>query len=242
MTLFVKICTLAFIACFLECTMGSDIKDGGTVVTNQSIKGTPLLMNFTRGPAWGAKAKIGVMTLRITPQIAVWVEDTSGNLKQNIFVTHCFAKQDWKFVKSHPDSTYRTTSLPYWMNKMIHAAQPVPTKANPLPDAVTSATPTGSFAVETHIESAITHGTLWCEFNSSFDNNETYTKDRPESFNGQPSLLFSGEFNIQDTLNAVEMTYRGHGGEKGRDGVLYKNDSGITTAKQIITKIQFKVK
>jgi hypothetical protein len=182
------------------------------------------------------------MTLRITPQVAVWVEDSSGNLKQNIFVTHCFAKQDWKFIKNNPDSTYRTMSLPYWMNKMIRAAQPIPTKARPLPDAVTSATPTGSFALETHIDSALTHGILWCEFNSSFDNNEIYPKDRPESFNGQPSLLFSGEFNRQDTSHPVVMTYRGHGGDKGSDSALYQNDSGITTAKQIITKIQFEFK
>jgi hypothetical protein len=238
---FLKICTLGLIACFLGCSMGSDVKDGGTVVTNHSIKGPPLRMNFTRGDAWGAKAKIGAMTLRITPQIAVWVEDSSGNLKQNIFVTHRFAKQDWYSIKNHPDSTYRTMSLPYWENKMIHAAQPLPTKANPVPDAVTSATPTGSFVIETHIDSALTHGILWCEFNSSFDNNETYSKGRPESFNGQPSLLFSGEFNSQDT-SPVVMIYRGHGGDKGSDSALYQNDSGITTAKQIITKIQFEFK
>jgi hypothetical protein len=237
-----KICTLAFIAFFLGCTVGTEIKDGGTVVTNQSIKGTPLHINLTRGSAWGAKVKMGSLTLRVTPQIALWVEDSSGNLKQNIYVTHCFAKQDWKFLKSHPDSTNRKTSLPYWMNKMVHAAQPLPTKANPLPDAVTSATPTGSFSIETHIDPAITHGTIWCEFNSSFDNNETYTKDRPESFNGQPSLLFSGEFNSLDTSNTVVMTYRGHGGEIGSDSALYQKDTGITTAKQIITKIQFEAK
>jgi hypothetical protein len=38
------------------------------------------------------------------------------------------------------------------------------------------------------------------------------------------------------------MTYRGHGGENGSDSALYQKDTGITTAKQIITKIQFGAK
>jgi hypothetical protein len=222
--------------------MGSDIKDGSTAITNQNLKGTPLKMAFTRGSAWGNTVKMGILKLRITPQIAVWVEDTSGKFKQNLFVTHSFAKQEWRSLKSNPDSTYRTTSLPYWMNKLVNAAQPLPTKAKPLPDAVTSATPAGSFILETQIDPKITNGVIWCEFNSSFDNNETYSKDRPEPFNGQPSLLFSGEFNSTDTLNTVVLAYRGHGGESASDSALYPNDAGITTAKEIITKIEFEIK
>jgi hypothetical protein len=242
MAVLLKFFIISFVTCFIGCTMDPDIKDNSTVITNAGIKGAHVSMTFTKGNAWGTVVKMGAVNLRIRPQIAVWIEDSNAQLVQNLFVTHCFAKQDWKFLKSHPDSTCRTMCFPYWINTMVHAAQPLPTKRTPLPDAVTSATPAGSFILETQIDSSITHGIIWCEINSSFDNNETYAKDRPESFNGQPSLLFSGEFNTADTSHTVVMTYRGHGGESGGDGQLYKDDSGITTAKQIITKIEFKIR
>jgi hypothetical protein len=130
------------------------------------------------------------------------------------------------------------------MNKVLRAGQRLPTQANPLPDAVTSATPDGSFSIESNIDSTITAGSIFCEFNSSFDNNETWPakKDVKESFNGQPSLVFKGDFSSSDTSGAVTMKYIGRGGENGSDGNLYENDNGITTAKEIITKIEFKVK
>lgn len=238
-----KIGSLLFILCSFYCTIGSDIKDGTEIFTNPEIAGPSIHIKFTRGSAWNHNVSFGPMKLRILPQIAVWVEDSSGNLKQNIFVTHCFAKQQWHGIKNHPDSTYRTMSLPYWLNKMIKASMAVPTKAHPLSDAITTATPKGSFSITSHLDTLLKHGTLWCEINSSFDNNDAYPKGRPDSFNGQPSILYCGEFSVNDSMHGfTSLKYKGHGGNSGIDGMLYQSDSGITTAREIISSIQFEMK
>lgn len=222
----------------MQCAVGADIKDGGIISTNTSVSGTPIHIDFTRGTAWTHTAKIGIANLKIIPQIAVWVEDTNGNFKQNIYVTRCFGKQDWKFLKGNPDSTYRTSSLPYWMNKMGKVSIAPPTRNNPLPDAVTAATPTGSFMIKSMIDSSIKQGILFCEINSSFDNNETFTKDRPEPYNGQPSVVYSGKFDVVQTGTPIKLVYKGHGGEAGKDSTLYSDSKGITTALNIIVSIR----
>lgn len=228
---------------FLQCTMGSEIKDNGIIITNNNVDGTQVQFSIKRGSAWGNEVKAGPVKLRITPQIALWIEDSNGKLLQNIYVTKRFAKQEWRTIKSHPDSTYRTMSLPFWLNKMIAAGLPVPTQSKPLSDAVTAATPSGNFKINTHINSQIKSGIIWCEVNSSFDNNETYSKDKPNSFNGQPSVLFSAEYSSIDTSHTpVQLIYRGHGGESGTDGALYTNNSGITTARSIIESIEYVIK
>jgi len=226
------------------CAKKAEFRDGDVIVTNKDSKGHHVTMTFTRGNAWGSPVSFGPVKLKIKPQIAVWVEDTAGNFRQNLYVTRCFAKQEWRGIKNHPDSTYRTSSLPYWMNKILRASLPLPTMAKPLPDAVTAATPDGSFTIESNIDSSINAGTIWCEFNSSFDNNEAWPKKEKsnESFNGQPSLLFKGEFSSESDTAAVLMKFAGRGGDNGTDGTLYENDKDITTAKEIITKIDFLIK
>lgn len=225
------------------CSKKATFNDGSVITTNSDKSGRAVTLKFTRGNAWGSEVRIGPAKLKIRPQIAVWVADTAGNFKQNIYVTHCFAKQEWKFIKSHPDSTYRTSSMPYWMNKLLRASQPLPTQAQPLADAVTAATPDGSFSIESVIDSSITAGSIWCEFNSSFDNNEKWPADKKnkESFNGQPSLLFKGDFSFSNS-ETIAMKYMGHGGDSGADGNIYENGSGITSAKDIITGIEVTVK
>ncbi len=228
---------------FLQCTIGSEIKDDTVITTNKDVNGTQVQFSFKRGTAWGNEVKVGPAKFRITPQIALWIEDSSGKSLQNIYVTKRFAKQEWRTIKSHPDSTYRTMSLPFWLNKMIAAGLPVPTQSKPLPDAVTAATPSGSFTIDTHIKSQIKSGIIWCEVNCSFDNNEVYSKEKPNSYNGQPSVLFSGEYNSTDTSHTpVQLIYKGHGGESGTDGALYTDDSGITTARSVIESIEYVIK
>jgi hypothetical protein len=227
-----------------NCVIGPKAKDGELVITNSTVKGTQLKIQFERGKSWGTVVKLGHIKIRITPQIAVWVEDSSGIYKQTIYVTRCFGKQQWKSIKTEPDSTYRTSSLPFWMNKLKHTSIKVPTPGNPLPDAVSKATPRGSFELETYIDSTITRGRIWVEFNSSFDNNDTYKYDKSKlnPFNGQPALVYSADFSIDSLkFEPILFTYRGHSGEVGNDSKLYSTSDGITTANEIITSIKYSI-
>ena len=101
---------------FFSCTKSS-VK---IIKTNSEKKGMPLKIHFTKGQHWMSKQKMaGLISIKITPQIAVWIEDLEGNLIENIYITNKFAKQKWGFIKYDPDKPERTSSLPYWINKLI---------------------------------------------------------------------------------------------------------------------------
>jgi hypothetical protein len=232
--------TIAFllfcVVLFTGCTKVADLRDGDIIVTNKGQNGVPVKCILNRGASFGTLVKLGPVKIRIMPQIAIWVEDSSHTFRQNLYVTRCFAKQQWRGINEHPDSTYRTSSFPYWLGRLNVAAIPSPTSSHPLPDAVSSATPQGSFTIETNVDSSITAGTIWCEFNCSFDNNQVWKAEGAEKYNGQPSLIYAGEFNLADA-KVIALSYRGHGGAAGTDPRLYEDDNGIVSAKEIFSSI-----
>ncbi len=230
---------ISFVFCFIlfaGCAKVPALRDGDTIVTNKNLKGVPVKLTFTRGSSFGSIVSFGAAKFRIMPQISIWVEDSSNSFRQNIYVTRCFAKQTWNGINENPDSTYRTSSFPYWLGRLSAVSLPYPTPSKPLPDAVSSATPQGSFTIESTIDSSITKGTIWCEFNSSFDANDVWKAEGAEKYNGQPSLVFACDFDLADT-KSIMLSYKGHGGATGTDHRLYNDENGIASAKQIFSSI-----
>jgi len=225
---------------FTGCAKVPELRDGDRIVTNREQKGVPVKLTFTRGSAFGTIVSFGPAKLRIKPQISIWVEDSSRTFRHNIYVTRCFAKQEWRGINEHPDSTYRTSSFPYWLGRLNAASIPYPTSSKPLPDAISSATPQGSFTIETFIDSSITSGTIWCEFNSSFDANDVWKAEGAEKYNGQPSLLYACDFDPEDA-KSITLVYKGHGGATGEDHRLYNEENGIVSAKQIFSSISAEI-
>jgi hypothetical protein len=225
---------------FTGCAKVPELRDGDTIVTNKEQKGVPAKFSFMRGSSFGTIVSFGPAKIRIMPQISIWVEDSSHTFRHNIYVTRCFAKQQWRGINEHPDSTYRTSSFPYWLGRLSAVSQQYPTSSNPLPDAVSSATPQGSFTIETTLDSSISAGTIWCEFNSSFDTNEIWQAKGAEKYNGQPSLIYACEFNLADAKSII-LSYKGHGGATGTDHGLYNDENGIVSAKQIFSSISVEI-
>jgi hypothetical protein len=230
---------VAGIGLLCACTVGTPLKDGGIITTNAGIKGTPLVLKFERGPEWLLNKKMGPTTIRITPQIAVWIEDTSGKYQSTLYVTQSFGAQKWKFLKPNPDTCFRPMCMPYWMNKYVSAGNPAPTRNHPVPDAVTAATPAGSFTLTTMVPEGLSVFTICVEYNRSFDKNETYTERRKESrFNGQPSAVFAGRVDLKDTARAFDtLKLIGRGGENGSDAALYRDTEKLTTALAVFSSI-----
>jgi hypothetical protein len=196
------------IGCFLlsqcACTIGQQAKDGTVITTNANMPGNKITVRFTRGTHFSTIKRIGVMKIFITPQIAVWVEDTSGNLIQTLFVTHKFGKQDWGIVPHDKDVCFRTSSLPCWLNKYHHAGNAMPTTNKPLPDGITAATPPGSFDINTTITPSNTAFVIMVEINSSFDANEVFSaKRRASKINGQPAVVFAARVNLNTLIDPI---------------------------------------
>jgi hypothetical protein len=231
--------TVACLAClFAACGKLPQIKDGAILTTNANLQGNKLTLRFTRGPDFGQVKQIGFFKLLLMPQIAVWVEDTLGNHLQTLYVTRKFAKQDWGPVPHNNNSCFRTSSLPFWLNKYDRAGNTAPTTSHPLPDAITSATPQGCFDLNTVLVTAFPV-IVRVEINSSFDYNKVFNSRRKSSkINGQPALVYEGRLNGYSPLYpVVAMKVAGHSGETGEDSLLYKEVSGLTTATGIFSCI-----
>jgi hypothetical protein len=198
-----------------------------------------MTVRFARGADFANVKKFLFARIVVTPQMAVWVEDTQGRLLQTLYVTRKFAKQDWGIAPHNRDSCFRTSSLPYWLNKYVHAGNRAPTAARPLPDDVTSATPTGCFDLITTLIPVAPPVVVCAEVNNSFDYNRAFGPGRRESkINGQPAVVYKARVSDNPRLYPViSMRLAGHSGETGADSNLHTDVSGITTAKNIFSSI-----
>jgi len=200
------------------------------------------------------------------PQIAIWIEDTLGNYQQTLFVTKATAKglffggrskENYKKIdaeKVTQKEDYRqVNALPVWAHKRNILADDggyAPTKAQPLVDAITGATPIDNFVLQTSLKQ-LENFILKLEINVAFDDNEFYSEfDFPDDIIfhngtgqlGQPSLVFETAINLSDNQSYYLMRLAGHGHHSARDGEIYKDLSSLTTALEIVERIVVGVK
>lgn len=228
---------ILLVSAFTSCTLGPTLSDGAAITTAAG-NGPKIKLDFARGDSWMSGAKIGFLKLRITPQIVVWAEDGAGAVT-TLFATRCFGKQEWKMAKFDPDSCGRPTCAPYWLGRLKANKLSPPTKNHPLPDAVTGATPRGSFTLVTSLPAGLTKFTLFIEISKSFDFNEGWPeKTGPTPFNGQPAVIYRGAIDLSDTAaKSWTLAAAGMSGDRGDDPVLYPLSPKLTTALSVVKSI-----
>ncbi|HEX6893107.1 MAG TPA: hypothetical protein VF141_20500 [Chryseolinea sp.] len=148
-------------------------------------------------------------------------------------------------------STRRVDALPYWSHKRNHRYDDgffSPPPNDPLPDAISAATPRENFYFKSG-ESAIEDMTsfrVMVEVNVAFDENEYYSEyDFLEDslyhggtgLLGQPSLIYGKSINRADKERYHVLPLLGHGHHSGATGDLIAELSTITTAKEIVERI-----
>lgn len=191
------------------------------------------------------------------PTFAIWVEDPNGNYVETIFVTQYFASGTfgnadagdgtWKADKGE---SIRPAALPYWAHKRNVISRDslyVPTPENPVTDAITGATPTNSFVLQTNMD---THAKdkviVLFEINQSWDWNDYWTNDKyPEDkdylASSQPSVVYAAEIDLKQKDFKTELKPIGHGHYSGKDGSLTKDLSTLSTALEISNQINVSI-
>lgn len=195
------------------------------------------------------------------PQIAIWTEDTLGNYLQTLYVTKATAKgifsggrtkDNFKLLdgehNSSSDAYRRVNALPIWSHKRgvrYADGQYVPSYNNPLPDAITGATPLDNFRLKTsvnHLQAFV----VKLEINVAFDDNEYFSEfDFPddETFHngtgqlGQPSLVFKTILDPSSTEKYQLMRLDGRGHHSAKNGKIIKDFTKLTTALEIVDYI-----
>ena len=207
------------------------------LTTLAEATGKALTIEVTAGESWENSFKVAlVKTIKITPQIAIWIEDPNGQYLDTLYVTEKFAKQTWT---SKNDVTVRPESLPYWMHKRAAAGQQPPTRNAPLPDAVTGASPKTGMILHTKAVTNLSDIVVLIELNSSYDENDAFPKKAKKgaanynAVSGQPAVVYAANVNLSQP-GAYPFELIGHSSPSGADGQLFRDTSTLTTALNIL--------
>lgn len=199
------------------------------------------------------------------PQMAIWTEDIEGNFLETIFISKATSqglffggrsKNNFKEFDAKPSSSTdyrRVNALPVWSHKRgvkYSDGMYVPTRDNPMPDAITGATLKDNFTLLSSTDSIKTFR-LKVELNVAFDDNEYYSEydfADDETFHngtgqlGQPSIVFDVLIDTDQSSRYYLMELEGHGHHSGQTGEIYTDLSKLTTAHQIVERIVVGVK
>lgn len=199
------------------------------------------------------------------PQVAIWLEDSSGNYLETLLVTTSTArglfysgrsasnfKESDDFKQEEKNSpTRRVDALPYWSHKRGHRYQDgfySPPPDEPLPDAITGATPQENFYFQSDAPSFadLTSFKILMEVNVAFDENEYYSEyDFPDDslyhsgtgLLGQPSVIYEAFIRKSDDNRYYVLSMIGHGHHSGATGELFREIKTLSSARHIVERI-----
>jgi hypothetical protein len=207
--------------CFISC-LGCN--SGGQNIQSIVFNGT--ILTIEPGESWQGKMKVFLfISIKKTPQLAVWIENNQGNYISTVFVTDKSARNNWQSAPKEG----RPETLPVWNHKSLNNSEQV--------DIVSSATPKGAVNIQIDNSSLIEgqEYNIYLEINHSFDYNDYWT-ERNTGVNGQPSLIYHANF-IAGVTERINLTPIGHGSIDGSNGDIVNDLETLTTALTIIKDV-----
>lgn len=213
--------------------------------TNASGKGQAIELEMKKGKNYSH------------PLLAIWVENEKGEYIQTLYVSQSIAKGMYGFGDKSsgqwkPGPVRRPAALPYWAKKrnvMESDGLFIPTVNTPMADAYTGPTPQKSFRLFSKFDEAIHQPfRILFEINQAFDfnpfwTNNLYPQDDNYKTSGQPALVFCSDLIDPTQINdSYTFTLLGHSDPKGNSSQLNTDVSTITSALNIVHKIELKIK
>ena len=213
-----------------------------TLYTNQKGEGEWLEIHFRGGSEHNH------------PLMAAWIEDTSGNFIQTLYVAESIAKGvfghgDKTTGKWLPGPIRRPAALPYWAHSrgvLESDGLYIPTQETAIPDAYTGATPQAHFVLQARADKKLPDAFyILFEINQSWDWNEYWTNNRyldDEDYKTscQPALVYKTYISESERNSIMKLKLVGHSHYSGENGELYTDLSTITTAREITESIYVK--
>jgi hypothetical protein len=177
-------------------------------------------------------------------QMAVWLTDEAGAFIDTVYVTRKTALKGLGNRGGGLDDHWggsRLSVLPVWAHQRgidDGSGNYYPSKAKPLVDAVSAATPkAGQFVWNWQPGRALKPGRYdyYIEVNKSFDKNEHHDYSW---YRGQPSVIWRGHLQIGDQISQGKAEIIGHGHVAGAEGRIDADLSTLTTALGLIREAE----
>ncbi len=237
-----KIALLAITAAVLASCTGTTkqkLDEPTTILqTNPFTEGKPLTIKFEKGKDF------------YHPLIVFWLEDTDGNFIETIYASQSIATGTFRFGQSEgknwkPGERRRRAALPYWGHRRgIQAPDGLylPTPQEPLPDAITGATPKTNFELQTTVKSEFDKVRIYMEINQTWDwnqywNNNRFPDDEEYKTSCQPALVYMAEIDLTKPGSSIDLKPIGHSHPSGKTGELFPDISTFTTALNIAQRV-----
>jgi hypothetical protein len=214
------------------------------IETNQSENGPVITIEFTPGKYHNH------------PLMAIWIEDMDGNYLQTLYVPRSIARGVFQHGSTSSGrwaegEVRRPAALPYWGHQRGIKAEDglyLPTSQNPLPDAVSGATPQSGFVL--HAKLAFQSGKKFrvlMEVNQPWDWNEYWTNnkypgDMEYATSCQPAVVYAAILDPDAGIRTSELKAIGHSHYSGKDGSLTTDLSTLTSALEIVRSVKASVK
>ncbi len=219
-------------------------QDPVILTTNPDANGIELKIALTKGYAF------------LNPLFAFWYEDTLENFIQTLYVARSVGTGYFQYgilvdEEWEPAALRKPATLPVWAHRrgiMADDSLYMPTPDNPVPDAVTGATPQTNFVLKTKTnDKELRFINLFMEINQSYDWNDFYTLDiHPQDHNykdnSQPAIVYFVMIDLKNNNKTYKMRPIGHSHIAGRDGLIYRDMENITTALSIVREVRVTVK
>lgn len=205
-------------------------------------KGIPVAIHFDKGDEY------------YHPLIVFWIEDTEGNYVQTLYAAKSIATGTFRYGVSNgkkwsEGERRRPAALPYWGHKRGFKTPDglyIPTPESPLPDAITGATPTNNFVINSLINPELKKFTVYMEINQTWDwnqhwHNNLYPNDDEYKTSCQPALVYMAEVDLTSTQKSYTLKPVGHSHPSGKTGELFSDLSTFTTALKIAGEVRFNI-
>jgi hypothetical protein len=216
--------------------------------------GIAVAVQVMPGEHFDHKMKIfPLINITNNPQMVLWAESAEGDFLGTLYITERIATQSWRGAPGDDtpkEEIRRPESLPVWAHRhgeVYSDGLLVPTREEPMADAVTGATPKGEFLVYTEIPAGHGEVLVYLEVNMSTDFNDAFPAEAPEGSpnysggewgSGQPALVYRGRLVIGDGGRPrlpVELTLLGRSSPDGSTGEIFADLEGMTTAQEIVS-------
>lgn len=184
------------------------------------------------------------------PLIVFWVEDTLGNYIQTLYASQSIATGVFRFGEHEqgkwvPGERRRPAALPYWGHRRGFQSPDglfLPTPENPLPDAITGATPRNNFEILTFVPENLTRYRVMMEVNQTWDwnnywHNNKFPGDEEYQTSCQPALVYMAQVNTLSSSKEFDFKVIGHSHPSGSSGELFPDVSTFTTALEIASRV-----
>lgn len=214
-----------------------------TITTNAGGSGSTIDIDFYKGKSF------------YRPLMAFWLEDTSGNYIQTLYVARSVATGTFRYAKQSgnkwiPGPKRAPQTLPYWAHKRgVQASDGLymPEPEKPVADAYTGATPLTGFSVHSKSDNPLPDKfNVMMEINENWDWNQYWTNDKyPDDeyykMSCQPAVVYSVLVDRNRPGASYKMKPAGHSHYSGKTGELFPDLSTLTTALHIADSVIVRV-